>query len=167
MPEPREAISLDDGQYDPAAYVEDRAASQYEPDYDAIARVNNYARESRIPAHAPRPQDHKPPAKKRKKAKKADRRQWQDDSPAGREAAGVELAEIEFDGELYAFPADPLDWDLNVTEAFEHGKVVTAVRGMLGPGQWRKVAAKGYKNRQFRELFDMMAEAGGFKNAGN
>jgi hypothetical protein len=171
MPAPREAINLDDG-YNPADYDEnddhtveyDRAIDDRDErgHYDderhgkprvARPRELNPPRRSRIPAHAPRPQDHK-----RSKKKK---------TAAQREAEGIETTDVEFDGEVYTIPADPLDWDVEVTEAFEQGKVVTAVRGMLGPKQWRTVAAKGYTNRQFSKLFDLIARAGGFKNAGN
>ena len=75
--------------------------------------------------------------------------------------------EVEFDGEVYEIPADPIDWEVSTTEAFEQGKVVTAIRQLLGPEQWKAVSAKRYRNRQFRELFDLLAEAGGFDNSGN
>lgn len=103
-----------------------------------------------IPANAPEPQDHKP--------KK---------SPPQREAEGITTIEIQFDGEDYEIPADPADWPVDASEAMEHNHVITAVRIMLGPKQWQKVARKKYRNRQFRELFDLIATESGFGTSGN
>ena len=84
-----------------------------------------------------------------------------------REAEGIDTVTVEFDGEEYTIPADPLDWDLTVTEAFELGRAITAVRGLLGPEQFATVTRKRYTNRKFGELFDLLAKAGGFDDSGN
>lgn len=153
---PSESISLDDG-YDPDGDLVDL------DDYDRVQadaefgerRKPHRERASRIPEHAPRPQDHQPKAKKKPKVKK---------SPQQREAEGIETVEVEFDGETYEIPADPIDWEIDVTEAFETGRMITACRGLLGPEQFAVLSRKGYRNRDFRRLFKLLAEAGGFES---
>ncbi|CAM3038531.1 hypothetical protein [Skermania piniformis] len=147
-----ESIDLDDG-YEPDDY-DDRADEQPEP--EPARRKQPKGRrpkrdDSRIPARAPRPQDHRPAS-----------------TPVIRgEAEGIETVTVEFDGESYTIPADPADWPINATEAFENGRAVTAIRMLLAPDEWIKVQRKQYRNRQFRELFDALARAGGFRNSGN
>lgn len=154
-----ETISLD-AEYDPDDY--DRAQREAEAEHDypepAPARrgkakqpAKRPAKRTTIPANAPKPQDRKPPKK----------------TAAQREAEGIETVEVEYDGEFYEIPADPIDWKVSTTEAFEQGKIVTAIRGLVGREQWAILAGKGYRNRQFRELFDLLAEAGGFEQSGN
>ncbi|MGN2634627.1 hypothetical protein ACTD5D_39765 [Nocardia takedensis] len=196
MPKENRSINLDDErEYDPADYdanpdnavavysnrvddVDDRGHFDDERGKPYVARPNAETgrhdderatrrrgpvpRASRIPANAPRPRDHQPKREKRDKpAKRAAR------AALEREAEGIETVVVAFDGEEYEIPADPLDWDLAVTEAFELGRVITAVRGLLGPRQFAKVSRKRYTNRQFSELFDLLAQAGGFDDAGN
>lgn len=154
-----ETISLDED-YDADDY--DRAQREAEAEHDypepaparrgkAKPKAKAPAKRTTIPANAPKPQDHKAPKK----------------TAAQREAEGIDEVEVEFDGEIYEIAADPIDWEVSTTEAFEQGKVVTAIRQLLGPEQWKAVSAKRYRNRQFRELFDLLAEAGGFDNSGN
>ncbi|WP_328660362.1 hypothetical protein [Nocardia salmonicida] len=177
MPHNRnDAISLDDG-YQPSDYdpPSDDVATEYVDAVDAVddrghfdddrgkprvSRPKPLAPRSTVPPHAPRPQDHLKPRKAKKRKRRAS-------DPAQREAAGIETETVEFDGESYTIAADPLDWSLPVTQAFEEGKVLTAIRGLLGPAQYRALLAKDYTNRQFSELFGLLAEAGGFETAGN
>lgn len=142
-----ETINLDT-EYDPEDYA---------PEPDPAPRRSHGKRApakrasaGTIPANAPEPQDHKP--------KK---------SPPQREAEGITTIEIQFDGEEYEIPADPADWPVDASEAMEHNHVITAVRIMLGPKQWQKVARKKYRNRKFRELFDLIATESGFGTSGN
>ena len=167
----RESISLDEG-YDPADYSarDPRPVDRSVPfvDYDdgddgdraddpgpppELAR--------RIPANAPRPQDHLKP-RKPKKAKRDRPR-----SAVEREGRGIETAAVDYDGDTYVIPADVLDWGLDATVAFEEGRAVSAIRVLLGPKQFRTLMSKGYTNRQFQELFDLLAKAGGFETSGN
>lgn len=174
MPDNRDSISLDNGSYEPDRYDPD--PDDYDENPASVAdrhtgRVDDVdqrgtdrlkqlgAGRSRIPDHAPRPMDHQPKKKKRKRDKPR--------SAAEREALGIETVSVEFDGETYVIPADPLDWELPTTEAFEQGKAITAIRGLFGPQQYRQLMSKGYRNRQFQELFNLLAEAGGFEIAGN
>lgn len=172
MPAPRDSINLDDG-YDPADYDrepdEPRSVAEYiaadngryesvrvdepdgRPEDRPRGRIMNRPTGSRIPSHAPKPQDHKPPQK----------------TAAQREAEGIETVEVEFDDVVYSIMADPVDWPLDATEAFEQGKALTAIRGLLGEKQWRVVRSKNYRNKDFNELFHLLARAGGFGPAGN
>lgn len=168
MPAPRDSINLDQD-YNPADYEREpedaRNVVEYmdsaDPGHYEVVdgaseprprgRIMNRPTSSRIPAHAPRPQDHKPPQK----------------TAAQREAEGIETVDVEFDDVVYTIVADPVDWTLDVTEAFEQGKAITAIRGLLGNAQWRVVRSKGYRNKDFNELFNLLAKAGGFGPAGN
>lgn len=122
-------------------------------DTDAPAR--------RIPANAPRPQDHLKTRKTKKPKPKRAR------SAVEREARGIETVDVDYDGETYVIPAEVLDWSLDATVAFEEGRAVTAMRILLAPKQFRTLMSKGYTNRQFAELFDLLAKAGGFETSGN
>lgn len=82
------------------------------------------------------------------------------------EAEGVEMASVQWRDLTLAFPADPEEWDIEVTEAFEDGKVVTAVRGLLGPSQWAAVKALHPKNKDLSGLYDALAQAMGMTSAG-
>jgi len=169
MPHRQDSISLDNG-YQPTDYTappvdydDGPGDAEYVDGFTDRQTLRRHfeAQPSRIPAHAPRPQDHQP-----KKAKKAKRNRRATD-PAEREALGIETETVEYDGEEYTIPADPMDWSLPVTQAFEDGKVLTAIRGLLGPDQYRTLLGKGYTNRRFSELFELLAKAGGFETAGN
>lgn len=93
-------------------------------------------------------------------------------SPLRREAEGIKLVGIEHDGEVYWLPADPSDWQLDILEAFEDGKAITALRGLLvadenGNGGWSTLKAKKYRVHDLNVIFDKAARAGGFKTSGN
>ena len=47
------------------------------------------------------------------------------------EATGVDLT-VEWDGFTIVLPASVDDWEIDALEAFETGRVATAVRGLLG-----------------------------------
>ncbi|MGI5222170.1 hypothetical protein [Nocardia sp. CA-290969] len=173
MPEPREALSLDGGEYDPAAYADDDRYEDQRYTEEPPAREEPRDRprrpipmggnrqqrrarqreRSRIPAHAPQPQDHRAPARDR--------------APVQREAEDDGFVSVEFDGRYYEIPAEPLDWPLDAAEAFEQGKATTAIHALLGDVQWAKLRLRGYRLRDFNELFDRLARAGGFDTAGN
>lgn len=69
------------------------------------------------------------------------------------EATAVEVAyPFSFDGELYHMP--PADeWDLEVFELIEAGKLVTAMKMMIGDKQWRKFKSKPRKAAEFNDFF--------------
>ena len=62
----------------------------------------------------PKPQDHLPKAEARS-----------------------EDTTIEFDGETYAIPPSS-EWDIEVIEAAEEGRIVASTKLLLGPDQWAK-----------------------------
>ena len=153
-----ETVSLDT-EYDPDDYDVAQREAEAERDYPddpPPRRRSNGKRPAKrasagtIPANAPEPQDHKP--------KK---------SAPQREAEGITTIDIEYDGESYEIPSDPADWPITASEALENKLVISAVRLMLGPKQWQKVVRKNYRNRQFSEMFDLIAREGGFESAGN
>lgn len=63
-----------------------------------------------------------------------------------------------YDGETYWIrPAD--DWDLEIFEMIEDGKLVKACHLMLGDKQWAQFKAKPRKAKDFNELFVASQEA--------
>lgn len=110
---------------------------------------------ARVPESAPRPQDHLPPADE------------PDLSPVMNEALGILVVPVHYDGMVLEIPADPEDWPIKATRAFEQGKAVTAVESLLSSKDFEKILEKNYRNKQFGELFNELAKAGGFANSGN
>lgn len=142
-PEPR---------YEPAPPLE------YEDAYPAQAprRSEVGARPSRIPENAPRPQDHRPATASEDPSE-----------PVMNEALGILTVTIEYDGMELELPSDPEDWPIKATRAFEQGKIITAVEKILSPKDFQKVLDKNYRNKEFGKLYEKLASAGGFGNAGN
>lgn len=87
--------------------------------------------------------------------------------PVYNEALGILVVPVEFDGMKLEVPADPEDWPVKATLAFEDGKVVNACKHLLSSEDFDKVMAKNYRNKKFGDLFNALAEAGGFANSGN
>lgn len=92
--------------------------------------------------------------------------------PVEREANGVTVTSVDYDGETYWVPVAPEDWDARATRAFEDGKGMTALQYILEPGEdgrpgYDLLLSKHYRMRQINELFDLVAEIGGFETAGN
>jgi hypothetical protein len=196
MPEPRDSISLDGDDYRPTDYHEpaappagyERAAEYARPAVEYGGRdryvevrdepaVASPRRESRIPAHAPRPQDHKPPKKRKKKrererfgpvereARFRDRRELDEDQAD--DDPGYDTVDVEYDGETYTIPADPLDWPFEAQEALDGRQATKLLRALLGPDQYQTFQSKGYRTRHFNDFSNLIAEAGGFKKSGN
>ena len=117
------------------------------------------AKRPTIPANAPRPQDHKPKASE----------EPEDDYPAAvvDEATGILMVTIHHDGLDLSIPADPEDWPIMATRAFEQGKIITAIENLLSTREFAKLAAKNYRNKEFGKLYERLAKAGGFDNSGN
>ena len=115
----------------------------------------------------------------RRQAAKEHRRQKADEStPLEREANGILVMGIDYDGETYWVPSVPEDWDARGLQAFEDGKAMTALRYILEPGEPTKdgkpgqsgyelLLSKRYRVRQINELFDLIGQASGFDDAGN
>lgn len=96
--------------------------------------------------------------------------------PVEREASGISVIPVSFDGETYWVPADVLDWDPEALLAFERKQAMSALQGILEPqedgteGFAHFLAVKrrkGYRMRQVNELYESIAKAGGFRSAGN
>ena len=111
-----------------------------------------------IPDTAPRPQDRKPKASGP-----------EDDYPAAviDEATGILTVTIHHDDMDLSIPADPEDWPIMATRAFEQGKIITAIENLLSAGDFAKVASKNYRNKEFGKLYERLAKAGGFDSSGN
>ncbi|WP_336793021.1 hypothetical protein [Gordonia malaquae] len=93
-----------------------------------------------------------------------------------REANGITVARIEYDGETYWVPADVLDWDPEAMMAFENQKAMKFLQGILEPDEdgrdgfahlMEVKRRKGYRMRQLNELYEEIAKALGFVSAGN
>lgn len=77
--------------------------------------------------------------------------------------AKSEMVSFEFDGDTYSVaPAD--EWDLDVLEAFEDGKVVATVRALVGPAGWATYKSKPRKVKDLDAFFTAIQEALGLGN---
>lgn len=93
-------------------------------------------------------------------------------APAEREANGITLIAVDYDDETYWVPTDPVDWNVAATRAFEDGKAITALENLLeadeeGRSGYELLMSKRYRMKQINELFELIAQAGGFESAGN
>ena len=71
-------------------------------------------------------------------------------------------------GHLFVIAADPDNWSVETTLAFEEGKAATGVRSILGPKQWAEFMKSKPVNRDMGDLFNEIAKALGLgDNAGN
>lgn len=129
-----------------------------DPDYAEFLRQKK-AKASVIPANAPRPQD--------RKAKASDEPEEEYPNAVMDEATGILTVTIHHDGMELTIPADPEDWPIQATLAFEDGKILNAIRALLSPREFNKVLAKNYRNKDFGKLYERLAKAGGFDTAGN
>lgn len=112
-----------------------------------------------IPDNAPRPQD--------RKAKADPVEDFDESEPVMDEATGILMVTIHHDGLELSIPADPVDWPILATRAFENGKIISAIEGLLTPQEFAKVLKKNYRNKEFGKLYEKLAKAGGFDNTGN
>lgn len=147
---------------EPETYAEPEpvADESVDPEFLAWKRQREEAaKRPTIPANAPRPQDHKPKASE----------EPEDDYPAAvvDEATGILMVTIHHDGLDLSIPADPEDWPIMATRAFEQGKIITAVENLLSTREFAKLAAKNYRNKEFGKLYERLAKAGGFDTSGN
>lgn len=70
---------------------------------------------------------------------------------------------FKFGGESYSVGAAD-GWDVEVLEAFEDGKIVTAVRALLGADQWARFKATKPTVGELNAFFEVAAEALGLGN---
>lgn len=154
---PGESLRAPEPEYDVPEPVADESV---DPEFLEWKRQREEAaKRPTIPANAPRPQDHKPKASE----------EPEDDYPAAvvDEATGILTVTIHHDGMELTIPADPEDWPIQATLAFEDGKILNAIRALLSPREFNKVLAKNYRNKDFGRLYERLAKAGGFDSAGN
>lgn len=87
-------------------------------------------------------------------------------NPARAEATGGPLTATWRDLTLHVPPTD--QWPLDVFEAFEDGKVIGAVRALLGPDQWTQVKASTPTPTlaDLNTLTAAISNAAGFTSAG-
>lgn len=79
--------------------------------------------------------------------------------------AAEDMAVVEHNGITFTFPANPLDWPNVAVLAFEEGKALTALRAILGPDVYAKIAS--WTMRQTTGLLEAVAEKAGFSASGN
>lgn len=154
---PGESLRAPEPEYDAPEPVADESV---DPEFLEWKRQREEAaKRPTIPANAPRPQDHK--------AKASDEPEEEYPNAVMDEATGILMVTIHHDGMELTIPADPEDWPIQATLAFEDGKILNAIRALLSPREFNKVLAKNYRNKDFGKLYERLAKAGGFDNAGN
>jgi len=89
------------------------------------------------------------------------------------EAEGEQTITIYWEGAAIALPATVDDWDVDVLEAFETGKAVSALRRLFGSKRYdqlladfRSVHGRPAKLRDLTALVEQIAEAYGFEGSG-
>ena len=73
---------------------------------------------------------------------------------------------LEWDGVTYTVESNAELWPVTVVEAFEDGKSVTAIRGIIGAKQWATYKAGNPNTRAMGRFFDAIAKACGLTSAG-
>lgn len=86
-----------------------------------------------------------------------------DEALAGSGASDKRLA---LGGREYRIPATSDAWPLEAAEAFEEGKVLAALRALLGAEQWSALKASGATLSDLNALAEQIAEAYGFDSTG-
>ena len=139
-----------------AQFPEDLRAP--EPEYDAPEPARP-ARRGPDKTNAPRPRDRQAPAAAPEP----------EDYPEAvmDEATGVYVVSLQHDGMTFTIPADPADWPIKATRAFEQGKIITAVEELLPAREFNALLSANYRNNDFGKLYERLAKAGGFDTSGN
>ena len=96
--------------------------------------------------------------------------------PVKTEATSVDgdTIDVDWEGITITVPATADDWDPDVLEAFENGKAIAAVKGLLGVDTYERVRRQ-FRNthgrkmvvRDLNDLMEKVAEVYGFESAGN
>ena len=87
-------------------------------------------------------------------------------TPAQAEADDEPDVTIKWRTHEFTIPRDSNEWPIEVAEAWENGKTIGIVRGMLGEAQWAEFRVDGKTMRDAGELAEAMAVALGFATAG-
>ncbi len=108
----------------------------------------------------------KAPAKRAMPHRPAGVREPQDHkSPAQAEAEGDEYVEWEHSGVTYTAPGP--DYVKGIYALLERGRGTLALEKLLGPEQYKAFLATDPFDREYGEMMDKWAEAGGLDSAGN
>lgn len=78
-------------------------------------------------------------------------------APAKTEAVG-EAVTFDYDGLTFTVPPAS-EWDLDVLESYEDGKIVATLRALLGADQWSKFKATKRTVQDLNDLFEAVQEA--------
>lgn len=70
---------------------------------------------------------------------------------------------VHYDGTDYTIPA-ATEWDLDVLEAFEDGKILTCVRALFGADQWAAFRSSHSTVADLSDLMEAVQEALGSGN---
>ncbi len=84
-------------------------------------------------------------------------------SAAQLEAEGGEKVTVHWRDFEFEVAADADDWSARTTLAFEQGKAVTGVQGILGPKQFSELMASNPRNKDVGELFQLIAKTIGLE----
>ncbi|WP_017542960.1 hypothetical protein [Nocardiopsis prasina] len=92
-------------------------------------------------------------------------------SPAARAVrdeatAAPEPKRLTLGGVEYLLPATSDQWPLAALEGFEEGKIVAAVRSLLGAEQWQRLKDTGATLADLNVLAEQIAAAYGFQSPG-
>lgn len=79
------------------------------------------------------------------------------------DAATSKPFDVDFDGHTYTIPASE-DWDLDVLDYWEQGKVVAMLRALLGPEDWKEFRSKPRSVKHASDFFSEIQKAGGLGN---
>ncbi|MGW5876710.1 hypothetical protein ACWFMI_09215 [Nocardiopsis terrae] len=83
------------------------------------------------------------------------------------EATGsTEPKKLTLAGAEYLLPAGSEEWPLAALEGFEEGKIVAALRALLGPEQWSRLKGTGATLSDLNTLAEQIAAAYGFETPG-
>ncbi|RKS07577.1 hypothetical protein DFP74_3255 [Nocardiopsis sp. Huas11] len=85
----------------------------------------------------------------------------QDEAVDRTEPKALTLAGVE-----YRVPASSEEWPLAALEGFEEGKVVAALRALLGPDQWAGLKESGATLGDLNALAEQIASVYGFQSPG-
>jgi hypothetical protein len=82
------------------------------------------------------------------------------------EAEAIATTTIKWKNFEFTIESDSENLDVDVVEAMEEGKVVAAVRAILGPKQWFEFKKTKPRMSDIGEISDIIAEVYGFANQG-
>jgi hypothetical protein len=85
-------------------------------------------------------------------------------APAGTAPAVVVVTAP--DGTTYTVPADRETWPVDVLEALEDGKMVRAMRALLGEKQWSRYKRNNVTAGDLNRLYEAVGKACGFESMG-